>query len=101
MMNKFICIVCFAALPLFATAQDLGPGPLPDNAADFDREPAALPPTTKKRNFPGAADEEDLRVLASLPEAAMRIDARSLQREVYKQLYNQELKEETQNDLEE
>ena len=100
MMKIWICIVSFAVLPITAWAQDLGPGPLPDNAADFDREPAATPSLNKKRKFPGAADEEDLRVQATLPEAAVRIDARSLQREVAKE-FNQQLKDETQNDLEE
>lgn len=103
MMKKLMCSVFAIACgvtPLSLWAQDLGPGPGSDGTADFDREPATVIPQ-KKRNYPGAADEEDLRVQAALPEAAMRIDSRTLQREVYKQLFNQELKEETQNDLEE
>lgn len=69
--------------------------------ADLDRDPAAIGIAAKKRTYPGGGDEEDLRVLAALPEAAMKTDSRSLQREVYKQLFNQELKEDRQDEVEE
>lgn len=67
-----------------------------------EREPAALAPALSvKRTYPGGADEEDLQVQTAIPEAAQRTDARSLQREVFKALYNQELKDERQDAVEE
>ena len=68
-----------------------------------DRETASVPESTKKkRMYPGGADEDDLKVMAALPEAMIKIDARSLQREVYKELYNEELKEDhREEDVEE
>ena len=69
--------------------------------SDVDRDPAAVQLPAKKRNYPGGADEESLVVQAALPEAAIKTDARSLQRDVYKQLFNQELKEERQDEAEE
>ena len=75
-----------------------------EESADGGREPAAVAPMQNaagKRAYPGGADEEDLRVLPALPEAALKTDARSVQREVYKNLYNQELKEQSQDAVEE
>lgn len=69
---------------------------------EAEREPAAVAPSlTVKRTYPGGADEEDLQVQTAIPEAALRTDARSLQREVFKALYNQELKDERQDAVEE
>ena len=67
------------------------------------REPAAAAPivSANKRTYPGGLDEEDLQVQNHLPEASLRTDARYLQREVYKNLYNQELKDERQDAVEE
>jgi hypothetical protein len=75
----------------FASAEEM---------VEFDREPAAV---TKpgKRSYPGGQDEEDLRVLATVPDASLKTDSRSVQREVYRNLYNQELKEEHPETLEE
>ena len=74
-----------------------------EEAQDLDRDPAslALPSAATKRTYPGGADEEDLKVLAQLPEAAVRTDARSIQKEVLKALYNQELKDESTAPVEE
>lgn len=70
--------------------------------AEPEREPAAVAPAmSTKRTYPGGADEEDLQVQTAVPEAALRTDARSLQREVFKALYNQELKDERQDAVEE
>lgn len=68
-----------------------------------DRDPAAVvaPSNVVKRSYPGGADEEDLQVQNHLPEAGLKTDSRSLQREVYKVLYNQELKDERKEDVEE
>ncbi len=69
---------------------------------DVDRDPAStmLAPAGK-RTYPGGGDEEDLQVQNRIPEAALKTDPRSLQREVYKGLYNQELKDERQETVEE
>ncbi|NJL72347.1 MAG: hypothetical protein HC888_12605 [Candidatus Competibacteraceae bacterium] len=72
------------------------------DGGDFEREPSAVGVTaSKKRTFPGGADEEDLRVQTNLPDAAIRTDARTLQRDVYRSLYNQELKDDRQDAVEE
>ena len=67
-----------------------------------ERDPAAVSQSLNvKRNYPGGLDEEDLQVQASIPEAALHTDSRTLQREVYKSLYNQELKDDRQDAVEE
>ncbi len=67
-----------------------------------DRDPAAiLNPSPRKRAYPGGADEGDLVVQNRLPEAALKTDQRSLQRGVYKALFNHELKDERQETPEE
>ena len=77
-------------------ADDLLSEPAPE------REPAAIAPAAAtKRAYPGGADEEDLRVQTALPEATLQTDARSLQRDVYKVLYNKELKDDRQDAVEE
>lgn len=70
---------------------------------DVVRDPSSLvlPSSSAKRTYPGGADEEDLKVLTSLPEAVVRTDARGIQKEVYKALYNQELKDESHAPVEE
>jgi hypothetical protein len=97
-MIKLICIASLACLASPVLAQDMT---APATGADVDRDPAAISMPTKKRTYAGGGDEEDLRVLAALPEAAMKTDQRSLQKEVYKQLFNQDLKEESHDELEE
>lgn len=97
-MNKWLLILCLWGGT--AMAEDFLNEPEPEFV---DRDPAAVNtmPSLVKRNYPGGADEEDLRVQPSLPEAALKTDARSLQREVYKALYNQELKDDRQDAVEE
>lgn len=58
-------------------------------------------PVTQKRAYPGGADEESLSVLTRLPEAPLRTSARQIQKEVYKTIYNQELKDESTETMEE
>jgi hypothetical protein len=89
--------VILAALILFgwfAAAEDV---------LEMDRDPASLvlPSNAAKRTYPGGADEDDLKVQNSLPEAALRTDARGIQKEVYKTLYNQDLKDESHAPVEE
>ncbi len=45
-----------------------------------------------KRTYPGGADEEDLKVQAHLPEAVQKTDSQVVTKEVYKTLYNEEMK---------
>jgi len=45
----------------------------------------------RKRLYPGGRDEEDLKVLATLPEALRKQDERSVQREVYQDIFKQEM----------
>lgn len=67
-----------------------------------DREPASVTPASaSKRTYVGGGDEEDLLVQARLPEASLKTDARTVQRGVFKTLYNQEMKEERQENVEE
>lgn len=72
-----------------------------EDVLDVDREPAAIVTNPAKRTYPGGADEEDLRVQNKLPDAALKTDSRTLQREVFKQLYNQELKDDRPETMEE
>lgn len=81
-----------------ATAEDF----LSESEPEPEREPAALPSSLNiKRSYPGGADEEDLQVQTAIPEAAMHTDARSLQREVFKALFNKELKDDREDAVEE
>jgi hypothetical protein len=67
-----------------------------------DRDPANMNMiSASKRTYPGGGDEEDLLVQNHLPEAALKTDARTLQRGVYKTLYNQEMKDERTENVEE
>ncbi len=61
---------------------------------EIDRDPSSLITLPVKRLYPGGADEEDLKVQPAIPDAVVRTDARGIQKEVYKSLYNQELKDE-------
>lgn len=95
MKLKFLALgLCVAfSLPVFAEDELIDPN---------DREPASVNPlNASKRTYPGGADEEDLLVQARLPEAGSKTDARSLQRGVFKNLYNQEMKEERAETVEE
>lgn len=68
----------------------------------------AEPPTTqaspveieraRKRLYPGGRDEEDLKVLAALPEASTRTGTRQIQKEVHKKLFDEELKDDEPTD---
>jgi len=73
-----------------------------DTPNSEQREPnstAAI--SASKRTYPGGGDEEDLQVQPRLPEAPLKTDARSLQRTVYKTLYNQELKDDRTENVDE
>ena len=102
LMNTIIALLMIAG-PAFAQFDDFAGGfePAPSAAPAAARDPSALTLQPRKRTYPGGSDEEDLRVMAALPEAEIRTDARTLQRDVYKTVYNQELKEERHDDAEE
>jgi hypothetical protein len=69
---------------------------------EADRGPAAIPSETAlKRKYPGGTDEEDLSVRPYLPEAPLTTNTRMVQREVFRSLYNQELKDERADSVEE
>ena len=91
MKAMIFCLLIFAGF--FAAAEELL------DAAD--REPANVTAASAKRTYPGAADEDDLQVQAHIPEAAIKTDARTVQRNVFKTLYNQEMKDQSQENLEE
>ena len=99
-------VALFAALvsvEAFAQGDDFG-GSLPSGefeAATPDRDPAALVIPPRKRNYPGGALEEDLLVQPTLAESEQKVDARTLQRDVFKAMFNQDLKEERHDDAEE
>lgn len=93
MFSRFT-IVLLSFLTLTAGAQDSA-------EIESERDPAAATATPTKRNYPGGADEEDLRVQAQLPEAAIKVDARSVQKNVFREMFNQELKDERSESMEE
>jgi hypothetical protein len=98
-MKKLVLLLCCVVLP--AMAQDFLSQPEVAPDVDAERDPASLAPVVTKRNYPGGADEEDLRVQAYIPEASLKTDARVIQREVYKSLFNQDLKDERNDIVEE
>lgn len=88
-------ILCFGfGLGTVAAAQDdATPAPVTDAAtATTDRTPAQDPSTGKN-------NEDELKVQAQLPEAQLKRDARSMQNEVYKSIYNRELKQDQREDV--
>jgi hypothetical protein len=93
-MKSGFCIVIFALFSLNSAAQE--------DASEFgfERDPASIP-TRAKRSYPGGADEEDLTVQPQLPEATLKADARGIQKDVYKGLFNRELRDERQDAVEE
>lgn len=90
-------LICIAILSLFSFSA-LAQEDLPE--FEFERDPASVT-APRKRTYPGGADEEDLTVQAQLPEATLKTDARGIQKEVYKSVFNQELKDERQEAVEE
>lgn len=96
-MRRFMKFILIPALLLSfsAFAQDEA-----FDSYETDREPTSITPSAK-RNYPGGVDEEDLRVQNTLAEAPLKTDARSIQKDVFKTLYNQELKDERTDIVEE
>ena len=96
MMMKHVCWILVLIAGGAAVAEDAI-----DLSGEADRDPAAVKVYSGKRTYPGGSDEEDLQVQTKIPEAALKTDSRSVQRDVYKELYNQEMKEERQETVEE
>lgn len=84
-MMRFLIFILWIGLPGLAFADEI----LDGNSV------------TQKRTYPGGADEESLFVLTRLPEAPLRTTSRQIQKEVYKTIYNQELKDESTETMEE
>lgn len=67
---------------------------------EVEREPATISLSTQ-RSYPGARDEDQLQVQSQLSEPLAKMDTRGIQREVYRGLFNQELKDDRQETMEE
>ena len=67
----------------------------PEPLTDGSREPAAatVPATAKV-----LSDSDELRVQTQLPEAKIQRDTKTVQKEVFKTIYNQELKPDQRED---
>lgn len=55
-------------------------------------------PRARDRQYAGGRDEEDLKVQNPLPDVVRRTDELSIQKEVYKTLFKQELKDDGATD---
>ena len=70
----------------------------------FAQEEEMPVPLTEETRAPASEaaprrSEDDLKVQAALPEALVKRDTRSLQNEVYKTIYNRELKNDQREDV--
>lgn len=89
--------ILLMSLVFSAFAQEEEPAPVNDQPAAVDgRDPAAQDAAAGKKSNP-----DELRVLAQLPEAQAKKDVHSVQLEVYKSLFNKELKPDQREDVEE
>lgn len=100
-MRHFLSISMFLVLPL-AAAMTLAAMPKVSFAAEVTAPltPLAEIEKARKRLYMGGRDEEDLKVLAVLPEAIRKTDQRVIQNEVHKALFNQELKTDSPDESE-
>lgn len=90
MWRRLLIVMAIFSPPLWA--QEESPAPVADQSA---RDPA-------QDTIPGKkATDEELRVQAQLPEALAKKDAHSMQLEVYKSLFNKDLKPDQREDVEE
>lgn len=78
-----LIIILGLLLPLFSSAEI-------DVTTERDLE---IQEIAEKRLYPGGADEEDLEVVERITEADIKVSRSSVEREVYKELFNEELKE--------
>lgn len=94
LLLSFVNAVGFAAwsqeeLDAAAITADSG---MSEPTAETSRDPASDIPGRK-------TNEEELRVLNHLPDAQQKRDTRSMQNEVYKSIYNRELKPDQREDV--
>lgn len=90
---KKILLVIAAAFSFSVFAQEEEAIPMPINDAQSNRDPA-------QDKVPGKhGSEDDLRVLPALPDAVVKKDPRSVQNEVYKTIYNRDLKPDQREDI--
>jgi DNA/RNA endonuclease G (NUC1) len=86
-------ILCALILMTAWTALALDAEPAPVDATQgSERAPA-------QESTPGHTNPDELKVQAQLPDAQQKKDARSLQNEVYKSIYNRELKPDQREDV--
>lgn len=101
-MKAFLVLLALLSGVAFAqTQQENEPGTIV-GGMDGSEEPVAETTTREpaQENIPGKpAKEDELRVLPQLPDAQLKRDARSIQREVYKSIYNRELKPDQREDV--
>ena len=83
-MRRFVIVALFLIFPLQGFAAET------TSLVDIEK--------ARKRLYIGGRDEEDLKVLAALPEAIRKTDERVIQNEVHKVLFNEELKTEAAED---
>lgn len=60
----------------------------------------------RKRLYPGGRDEDDLKIMSSATSAKRKLNRREIEKEVFKQLFNEDLKQsaedaESEADIEE
>ena len=86
-MKALLVLLLGATLSLsfFARAQENV------DSTDDSRKPAAATPS--RPQYPGSQDEDELKVQERLPEAKVKLNSYTVQRQVYKKLYNQEQKD--------
>ena len=104
----YVVAMIFASVARAQTAAPKSPAPTADEPLMEvpDRDPAMVRApepenSAVKSTYPGAADEEELQVQSQLPEAPLKVDARTMQREVYHELYKQEMKEDQRESVQE
>jgi hypothetical protein len=107
-VNIFKIILSFMLVAVVAGMGRMALAQAPDSLDEIlpgqeagDRDPATVRSSAGKRTYVGGMDDDDLRVQKQIPEAAIRVDARSVQKEIYKKLYRQDMKDDRQETMEE
>jgi hypothetical protein len=100
-------ILLFSVIGAFAWAQEeMGSEEAPAPASVASANDGMSEPVAESTRDPASesvpgrkANEEELRVRPSLPDAQVKKDTRSLQAEVYKSVYNKDLKPDQREDV--
>jgi hypothetical protein len=95
---KILIFILLSVLARFVWAQE---EPAAEPAVEnMSGEPAAEGMRDPASDIPGRkSTDEELRVRSQLPDAVAKKDTRSLQGEVYKQIYNRDLKPDQREDV--